>query len=570
MTLIRTTTASIFLGTSLLWAHAAQAASFFWVPSVGEYGISKEIVADLKIDSEGVGINAAQATIRFPKDVLEVKSIEKTDSAFSFWLEEPSFSNTDGAITFIGGTPYGVSGASIEVLRVTFTTKSGGTASISFSDAAITASDGSGTNVLSKTNDAIFTVSPEKITPVIIPPVQIIREPEPAQGLPVRPAVHVSLYPDPTEWYNVSSAFTAAWDLPRDISGVATALTRESFSETGENEGLFESKMYQALADGVWYFHIQFKNEIGWGPTTHYRLAVDTKTPLPFEITVRESAESDIPTPTLAFKTSDALSGLLEYQVRIDENDWIAVPAKGFKGSYKLPPQEPGDHRITVRAVDYAGNSIEDSVTIKTIPIASPVLTSVTDRVFTDALQGVTAKGTALPSTEVLLRLTQDDALIASSTVPVDDHGVWEYTFGDPLRNGTYLLSAQTRDVRGARSLVVTSPKIKVGDRPILQIGTLELGKGSVIVLLVIVLLGGFGSGYWFYKKRREKTSLRLEVAQGDTAKIFKMIKGDVEKLQDAQKTPTPADDEFAAEKLKKNVEKMGDYIQKEIDRAKE
>ncbi|KKT29906.1 MAG: hypothetical protein UW17_C0029G0001, partial [Candidatus Nomurabacteria bacterium GW2011_GWD1_44_10] len=41
-------------------------------------------------------------------------------------------------------------------------------------------------------------------------------------------------------------------------------------------------------------------------------------------------------------------------------------------------------------------------------------------------------------------------------------------------------------------------------------------------------------------------------------------------KLEDAQKTPTPADDEFIADKLKKNVEKMGSYVKNEIGRAKE
>ena len=92
-------------GAFVFFANTASAASLFWVPSTGEFALSKEVVADLKIDCEGVGVNAAQATVRFPTDILEVKSIDKADSVFSFWLEEPSFSNTDGAITFIGGTP---------------------------------------------------------------------------------------------------------------------------------------------------------------------------------------------------------------------------------------------------------------------------------------------------------------------------------------------------------------------------------------------------------------------------------------------------------------------------------
>lgn len=563
----------LVLGIALLSFQTAHAASLFFVPGSGEFNVGRDVVVDLKIDSEGAGINAAQATIRFPKDTLSVKAIDKTDSTFNFWLEDPTFSNENGVISFVGGTPYGISGASLQVVRITFTTKGSGSAPISLVDAAVTASDGSGTNVLYKTTDAALTISPTAIiaAPVIVPaPQQITREPEAARGLPILPVVRVPLHPTPSEWHNASNVFTAAWDLPRDIASVATALNHEPFFEPTESEGLFENKSFAALTDGVWYLHVQFKNNIGWGPVAHYRIAVDTKTPLPFTVTARTGESTDNPAPLLEFRTSDALSGLKSYEIRIDSGSWITVPLKGFTGTHKLPPQEPGKHRITVRALDQANNSIEDSIDIEILAIASPILTLVTDRIFTDALQGVTIKGTALPSTEVLLTLDQEGAMIASSTTPVDEHGNWEYTFGDPLRNGTYYAHARTRDARGALSLVVESPKIVVGDRPILQIGGLELGKGAVITLLILILLGGFGGGYWFYKKRQEKVSLRLEVAQRDAANIFKMIQSDVQKLQDAQKTPTPADDEFIADKLKKNVEKMGSYVEKEIERVKE
>lgn len=172
--MLRITKFGILIGLVAIFANTAQAATLFFTPDTGEFGLNKEIVVDLKIDSDGVGVNAGQATISFPKDMLEVKSVDKTDSAFNFWLEEPSFSNTDGVITFVGGTPYGISGASIKVLHITFLTKSAGIANITFVDSAVTASDGSGTNVLSKTNDAAFTVSPAStpatITPAVVAP----------------------------------------------------------------------------------------------------------------------------------------------------------------------------------------------------------------------------------------------------------------------------------------------------------------------------------------------------------------------------------------------------------------
>ncbi len=550
---------TIILGVILFFAGTAQAATLFFTPGTGEFGLDKEIVVDLKIDSESVGVNAGQATIRFPKEMLEVKSVDKTDSVFNFWLEEPSFSNTDGVITFVGGTPYGISGASINVLRITFTTKSTGTAVLSFADSAVTASDGSGTNVLSKSKEAGFTITGETVPPVITPPTQIKREPAPAVGLPAKPVVSVSLYSNPAEWYGHSNAFTTTWALPLDVSYVATALNKQPNYTPSVKEGLFDNKMYQALSDGIWYLHVRFQNDIGWGPTTHYRLAVDTKTPLPFEITSNESETTDNPTPEFVFKTNDALSGMREYRARVDNENWITIPAKDFKGSYKLAPQNPGKHHLTIRAVDNAGNSIENTFDYETIPLALPTFTFVTDKLFSDTTAGLSFNGTALPSTEILFVLKKGDAVITNNTIKVDSSGNWAFTYGESLRNGRYIATIQNMDARGALSLIIMAPEIVVTGR-----------YTTAVTTLVIILIGALFGGFWFYERRRERTKLRIQVAERDAANVFNMIKTDVEKLEDAQKTSTPADDQFIADKLKKNVDKMGSYVKDTIGRARE
>lgn len=562
--MLRNLKIGILLGSLALFANTAQAASIFFVPGTGEFGLNKEIVADLKIDSEDAGINAAQATIRFPKDMLEVKSIDKADSTFNFWLEEPTFSNEEGVISFVGGTPYGVSGASLQTLRITFTTKSSGVATVTIVDAAVTASDGSGTNVLFKTNDAAFTVAPETVaatvTPLtVIPPTQIKREPVEPIGLPTKPVLVIPLYSNPAEWSNHSNIFTASWTLPLDISGVATAINKQPNYSPLVSEGLFDSKIFAALSDGIGYLHIRFKNDIGWGPVAHYRLAVDTKAPLPFELTSSESEASDNPTPSFNFKTSDALSGLREYRVRVDNENWTTVPLKDFKGSYRLPNQVPGKHRLLVQATDNAGNSIEDFLDFETLPLASPTFSFVTDTLFSEETKGLTVKGTALPSTNILLSLKRGGALITSGVIPVDEQGNWEFTFSDPLRNGSYVVSIQNKDARGALSLVVDSTEISVAGK-----------YTNTIILSFIVLLGALIGGWWFHKTRRERASLRLDVAESDAAKVFKMIEADVEKLKKADTTPTHADDQFITQKLGENVKKMGAYIKEEIQRAKE
>ena len=563
----------IFMGLgALVFASAAEAATLFLAPPSAEVGVGEKIVVDLKIDSEGVSFNASQATIRFPKDLVEVASLDKTDSAFSFWLEEPTFSNSDGVISFTGGTPYGVSGGSIQILKIIFTPKGSGAGNLSLGDAAITASDGSGTNILSKTVDAALTIVPTKVvsTPKIPTPVEIIRKPTPASGLPVKPRLKVALYPDETAWYNLSSQFTVSWDLPSDISGVSTAVNKQpSFTPAERSEGLFDNKAFSALGDGIWYLHVRFQNNVGWGPTAHYRLAVDTKPPLGFELTILEGERTDNPAPTLQFKTSDALSGLKEYQIRIGDGEPIHLPVSDFKGTFQLPLQSPGKREVVVRAVDIAENSVENRLTLDILPIASPNITFVDRELFSDEEKGLNIKGTALPNSDVLLVVRRMGATVADGIAHSDEKGNWEFTFDQHLKNGNYVVTVQSQDSRGALSLVVESPEVLVKSKPIIQIGKFQLGTGGALIFLLIVIAGGFGGGVWFYKKRQEKLALRVGFAESEIAKIFKLIMDDVEGLAKARQTSTTADDDYALERLRDNIKKMEAYLKRGVEKIK-
>ncbi|KKU38024.1 MAG: hypothetical protein UX51_C0007G0002 [Candidatus Azambacteria bacterium GW2011_GWF2_46_32] len=561
------------------YSPAASAATLFISPPSAEVGTGDKLTLDIKIDSEGVGLNAAQAVIRFPNDILEATGLDKTGSAFSFWLEEPNFSNADGVISFIGGIPYGVTGGSIQVLKVTFTAKGTGSGSLTVSDAAVTASDGSGTNILSKTVSASFMVVPKKVVPptpvpapveVVPPPVEIVRKPVPTGKLPVKPALNIQLYPDETRWYNLTSVFNVAWELPLDVTGITTALNNQpNYVPPKKSEGLFENKAFPSLADGVQYLHVHFQNNVGWGPAAHYRLAVDTQPPLPFDISAIEGESSDSPTPTLQFGTNDALSGLKEYQIRIGDGELIKVSAADYTGTYALPILTPGKRQVIVKAVDNAENGIEDSITIETLPIASPIITFVTQELFSEETRGLNVKGTSLPDIKILFQLYTGEALIAEGATSGDEMGNWEFTFDQPLRNGDYKVTAQSRDARGALSLVVDSPSIKVKSKPIIQIGPLQLGRGGAIGLLLFVLLAGFGGGVWFYKKRQKKLALRVSFAEAEITKIFQLLKADAERLLKARETPTAGNDVYAIQRLQENIQKMENYIKKGVEKIK-
>lgn len=104
-----------------------------------------------------VAINAGEFVFRFPNDLLTVKEIKKDDSIYQLWItNSPSFSNTDGTISFAGGLPSpGFTGTGT-IATVVFEAKSVGVAEITI--------DESQSRLLA--NDGLGTVVPVRFSPV--------------------------------------------------------------------------------------------------------------------------------------------------------------------------------------------------------------------------------------------------------------------------------------------------------------------------------------------------------------------------------------------------------------------
>ena len=337
----------------------ARAASFNLVASKETFVVGDSFTVNLKISSTDVGVNAAQATLTFPKDLVQVTSIDKTGSVFNFWLQGPDYSNDTGTISFIGGNQNGMAGADLEALRIVFKVKGAGPVSLVFSDGAVTASDGSGTNVLSAMNGLRLTSITTQNAALIKPP-QIMRPAVPTGVLPVKPGVTVPLYPDSGAWYSHVSKFITQWNLPKDVTAVATAVDRRPVFEPTASEGLFDNKTFGPLEDGVWYLHVRFKNSVGWGPTAQYRIGIDSAPPLGFTVSSPNGSSTTNVAPYISFSTKDQPSGISVYKVLVDGTVATTTRAE----TYTLPPQAPGSHSIIVQAYDQAGNMTESHLTI--------------------------------------------------------------------------------------------------------------------------------------------------------------------------------------------------------------
>lgn len=113
----------------------------------------------VKTNTQDKYINNGEAIIEFPTDLLEVVSVSKTSSVFSMWVEEPSFSNTTGIISFNGGvvTP-GFKGNSGTLATITFRAKKEGSATLSFLSGSLRENDGFGTDILSSKTGTTITI----------------------------------------------------------------------------------------------------------------------------------------------------------------------------------------------------------------------------------------------------------------------------------------------------------------------------------------------------------------------------------------------------------------------------
>src|SRR3972149_335420 len=573
--------------TAFLLSGDASAAELFAMPQTGTHALNTTFSLDVKINSQGDSINAAQAHVTFPATILEVSSVSVSGSVFGFWPEEPVFSNANGTVDFIGGTVNGVSGASLQVLTIVFKTKSVGEAEISLDNGAITIDDGTGTNVLTGATGANHRVSVSAIIPPpaptpalepvpggtqqplplpgepIPPPVIIERVPEPAKGLPEMPNVSVSLYPNPAGWYNIVTPFNATWALPGDITDVATAVNVNPNFVPTRSERLFDNKIFDSAAEGVSYLHVRFKNTIGWGPTAHYRLAIDTAPPTPFTIESANGFETDDPAPVFEFETSDALSGISHYLVKIGDDEAFEWKS----GKLQLPLQAPGTRRVSVRAFDFAGNSTSANVDLVTTPIESPVITFVTEKVFFGVEDGITVKGTALPSFDVRVYLLKANGeLVVEHGARADGNGNWDLVLSEPLGIGKYAVFAQSRDERGALSLVVSAPSlVTVKTQPIIKLGALEIGTGGSAFILLIILISGFSTGYWYFRERQRRLHRDVTMTSRDHSQLHDLLDADLQKITKNFDAMNETEKKFLLGRIQENVQKIEKYLVKEV-----
>ena len=587
--LIITTT---FFAFSLLWnVVAAQAATLYLVPDAQNFGASQEFTVDIKTNTENVSINAAQATVQFPVNILTLLEIEKGGSIFNFWAEEPVISDEAGTLKFIGGATKGVSGSALQILRMKFKASGLGKAELTFSDAAVVAADGKGTNVLSQMTGATYVVSAEMVQPEapeppepeiiqepegpapepepepVEQPKPVVREPVIAQNLPQEPVLTVPLYSDSSKWYNHLAEVIVFWEVPDDVVKIGARIDQDPNGSIWNAENietvLFTGKKFDVLEEGVWYAHVQFKNNIGWSEIAHYKISIDTTPPLPFEIGI-DNKVSDNPLPKITYETYDSLSGIAEYLIFVDGKK---LPV--------LTPQGPGEHTIKVRAIDLAGNSVEDDLEFEVLPLPTPTIDFITRSVSQGEFIFASGKTISNGFADVHV-LNKAGSVVFSGESSSDELGNWEITIEEPLARGVYTLRATARDSRGAVSYPTEAETLKIKAKTIVSVGFIELGWFEIFLIILLLVISGVSMTAWYYVSLQKRRAAYKMVAARDIDKLTKLLAEDLEGLGDwvekskegFEKRAIP-EMEFHLNNMRQTISRMRKYLRQELDKLK-
>ena len=501
----------------LMPAAHTEAASLTLSPGSGNYAPGATFTVRLAVNCQGKSINAADGTIKFDPAQLTVVSATRSGSIFNLWVTEPTFSNSAGTVTFSGGLPSGYTGSGGNIMSVTFRAKGSGTTKISVTGASVLANDGQGTNVLSSSGSASFTIqaaAPAPTTPTPTPAAPAEEEREvveytPPANTPGAPKVTSSTHTDQNAWHQSTQA-TLSWDVPAGVTGVRTLLDDRASSVPNKVYDSPISTINLDLDEGVSYFHVQFRNTDGWGKVSHYRLAIDSQKPTGISISQSDDIDRNAPEQKFIVTVDDETSEVLRFKVQLDDNEPFEFKKETKDSSIPVGGLTPGYHTITFEGFDEAGNSIIGTHSFTIEAFEAPVFTEVPTEINSQVIPVI--KGTTRPNATVDITLTTNGSETQTYQVKSDETGAFTFIPDARFKDGIYELTARAIDEYGAQSTVTEPVKIAVQQPGYIRIGFFLVSVLSVIIpLIVLVGLAVAATWYMVLYLRKLRRKIRIE-----------------------------------------------------------
>jgi hypothetical protein len=464
----------------------------------------EKAILSIVLNSESIAINNAEAVIKFPAELLDVVSVSKNGSIFSLWVEEPSFSNSTGIVTFNGGVPTpGFNGTRGSVVSFVVRAKKAGQADFTFSSAAVRANDGLGTNVL--TSQLPATVS------IIVP---VAQEPEKPRivspSLLAAPIIYSSVFTDQNSWYSAKAGIIT-WVLPTNATAVQFHFNNNPNSVPSINYAPpILQKEVKNLADGVWYFHLRYSVGDNWSGITHYKIQIDTQQPYDL---ATGSVKNNDGTTSLNLSAKDALSGIDYYNMAIDGQPVIKVSATDAKNPVSLPKLSIGSHQVVVSAYDKAGNKNDLTTQVVIESGIAPVIDKYTKEI--KAGEKITISGTSIyPQTSMKVVINPESGDKVEYNSITDENGNFSFVSEPVNLSGNYQIWVYISGQDGSISAISVKQNLLV--KQSIWAGIINKLTGIkipsfhdtfvlVVAGLVIILVALFGWYKYFILRRRFK-----------------------------------------------------------------
>lgn len=510
----------LILGIFLIHAEVASAAVISFLPAGGTYGVGQTFAVEVIVSSPDQAVNAFSGDISFPEDKLAVQSVSKTGSIVNFWATDPAISS--GSIHYEGITlDPGYTGYEGKIIKIIFKARSPGQALVQFTSASVLRNDGLGTSAISTTSTASYTIVSGKEQTV-------------PSNLPEKPIVTSSTHPNQDSWYQNNTP-RLEWSLPSDVLGVGLAIDHTP-TETPVVHSLGRVTSYTAgkLTDGLWFAHVRYLNQNGWGDAADYRLGIDTTAPVGLSIVPQGSAQNDT-AETLGLSARDATSGIDHYAIAIDGGDpQIVAPADSWQ-TPALPPQE---HTVSGTVFDKAGNSATAKTAFTTTGVQPPTIDSYPNEL--ESGDTLAVSGHAYPRSNVTLSILPnlDDAYLFGTPLPIrgnhitetqsvetDQNGSFNIAYDKKVKSGTYLLSAIAK-LGTYESLPSPTISIAVHDSFLTQIIRFIMRFFNLLILLISLTAIYLSLRYYRLKKQVNE----------DLSQIGAVVQS---KIEDLKKTRT-------------------------------
>lgn len=561
----------LFLFASLLlvflFAQVSEAATLYPSPSSGSYSVGQSFSVSVYVSSSDQAMNAASGTVSFPADKLEVTSLSKSGSVINLWVQEPSYSNSAGTISFEGIVLNpGYTGAAGRVITINFRTKASGTALITFSNGSVLANDGQGTSILSGLGSGSYAID----IPVTGPAADEATSPAVTAGTPPGPNIESNTHPDPDSWYPITEA-EFSWDLPSGTTGSRLLVgEKPQASPSVTYAPALGSKVLDPLEDGIWYFHVQLRNENGWGGVSHFRFQIDTKDPEYFNMEQIQEEDPTNPTRSFIFDAEDSTSGIDHYTIQIDDGEAMEWQDDG-EHVYTTPTLGPGKHTIIVNAMDKAGNFLTNVDEFIVDPIEPCIIEDYPSEL--TSKDPFVVRGSTYPNSQIVLWLQREATEPESFVFKADENGKFVFVAEEKLREGIYQMWAEVIDERGARSEPSEKLKIIVQPTKLWRWGTLTANVLSIIIPLV-ALLFLFVFMVWFSwnKVRVLRKRVRREAGEAQVVlhKEFNLLKRRIKKHitmleKTGKKRKLTNEEEKMVAQFKKDLDYVEEKVNKEI-----